>query len=242
MKKIVLLLVLVLLLLAGCPQGTNGTAGNGNGGTNNPNNGGNGNGGEVEVAETTISNPYHFVTGIGYYHITGIVENTGNVALKHVRAKITFYTSEGEEKIYDDVIVHPSRLAPGEKGGFDTSIGASTKFKVGEFKAEAGSFSVDDYLPYTEFSIKNIENQDLGGYYKLNAWVENTGQEQAPGYWVNALFYDAAGHVLTTGTDVVLKDGDGLKPGDEKFISFVVAQPNAVDRITDYEILIDFSK
>lgn len=233
MKKIVLLIVLVVLLF-GCNGQT--------GGVNNQNTG-NAPAVEVkEISETKASNGFYFISSSDYYHVTGVVENTGNTSLKHVRAEVTVTTSTGEKKVYDDVIVHPARLAPGEKGGFNQTLGPSDEFRLEEFEVKAGSFMVDESKPFTDFEIKNEEVNDTGSYYKLGATVQNNGTEQAPSYWINALFFDSQGHVLAIGDDVVLKDGDGLKPKDEKPVSFIVVHPNENNRITNYKIAIDYSE
>jgi len=194
------------------------------------------------VVEISFSNEFYFVNSIGYYHITGVVENTGNVPVKFVRAKITAVKADGKNIVFDDVITYPSRLAPGQKGGFDFSMGSPDDYKVGEFTAETGYFKIDEAQPYTELEVSEEEVLDNETYYTLSANVKNTGQEQAPMYWVNAVFFDSQGHVLATGTDAITKNGEGLIPEDEKLISFFVAHPSESNRITNHIIAVEFSE
>ncbi|MFH2105977.1 MAG: hypothetical protein ABII22_01845 [Candidatus Micrarchaeota archaeon] len=201
--------------------------------------------GPVEPSpETTLIKSSIFVvdTGINqYYHVGGVVKNTGDVPLKHVRASITRYKSSGEKEVFEDIIVKPSRLAPGEYGAFDMG-GFSVKSYQDKYEAATSTFSIDESEPYTYLKFYEDQAQDAGGYYKLDGYIVNEGSEQSPSYWVNAIFYDAEGNVVSIGTDVALKDGEGLKAGDRKFVSFVVAHPSKSHRITSYDVFVDYSK
>lgn len=200
-----------------------------------------GSGAQEPQGSTAVVDSFSLVNSLGYYHVTGIIENTGSIPVKHARANVIIHTADGKEDAYEDVIVYPARLAPGEKGGFDLTLGKAEGYDTGNFNVQAGSFVVDDTNPYTALKVENLRSDDSGGYYRAYATIQNTGNEQAPMYWVKALFYNAEGHVLNTGTSALVKGGEGIKPGESIEVSFVVAHPNSSLQITSHAAFVDFS-
>lgn len=188
-----------------------------------------------------IVNQYNYVTGIGYYHITGAVKNTGTVPAKHVRAKIIGYTADGEKEEWGDRIVSPSRLAPGEVGIFDKSMGKEDKYDVGRYETSFDSAVIEEEKPYTEFEVDNVEVVEEQGFYKVYADIINVGEEQAPMYSVVCQFFDADGNAISAGTAFAAKDGAGLKPGDSVNVNFITYHPSNSVKIAGQKVFIDFS-
>jgi len=197
-----------------------------------------------ETNPLSVVGKFHYVTAgeLGSYHITGKVKNESDAPVIHARAKVKFHDSAGKETVYDEVIVSPSRLAAGQTGAFDVTVGLSKNYDIGNYEATASTFLIEDKAPYTALEISNIQTKDLGDYFKASATVTNTGNEQAPMYNANAIFYDSEGNVITTGTDYTAKEFEGLKAGASKDVSFTVSQPSEEVRITSAEVIIDFSK
>lgn len=192
--------------------------------------------------ELSVEKQFHFVNGLGYYHITGILKNTGSVPLKNARAKVTVYTADGVEEIRGDVVPGPTRLAPGEIAGFDVTVGEADEYDVGNFIAESGGFSIDDSESYSGLEVSGCVADIEGAYYKLGCNVKNTGGRHAPMYWVAALFYDSSGNVLSTGSKVIVKDGAGLKAGDSMQISFITYDPSSALHIEGHYVAINFKE
>ena len=178
---------------------------------------------------------YYYVTDLGWYFITGLVNNTGTVPIQFVRAKVTYYLADGTPDT-GEYIVHPSYLAPNETGGFVVTVGTSGNYDIGKYEADAGSFVVTE-ASADSFSIGNQKLSASSSYPTASAEITNTGTAPSTTSWANAIFYDADGNVLETGTDVL---GTGLKPGAISKVSFTVRQPSKTIRITSAEIRPDY--
>jgi len=222
MIKKSLIAIFLLLVLIGC------------GGVKNPS--------ETGGIEVINTNDFYVDTGINkYYHITALVQNTNKLPIKHARVNVTVVKRGGGTVVFDNVLVHPSRLAPGQRGGVDFSAGELGKYKENDFKVEGGSFVIDDSNPYVSIQNRGQTWEVERGYYKASATFKNIGAEQAKMYSVSFLYYDYKGRILKTGAGFLNKDGAGLKPGDSLKIGNVVAQPAEVDIIAGFDAVVDFS-
>lgn len=179
---------------------------------------------------------FHYVSDNGFYHISGIVKNTGAVPLKHVRAKVVYYLANGTPAGGEGYVVSPAYLAPGESGAFIVTVGISKGYDVGRYEASAGSFVATKPSADT-FSISNQKFSTSGSYVTASADITNTGTAPATADWASAIFYDANGNVLETGSDVL---GLGLKPGSTKRVSYTVGNPGGTLPIVRADILVDY--
>ena len=179
---------------------------------------------------------YYYVTDLGWYFITGLVNNTGTVPIQFVRAKVTYYLADGTPDT-GEYIVHPSYLAPNETGGFVVTVGTSGNYDIGKYEADAGSFVVTE-ASADSFSIGNQKLSASSSYPTASAEITNTGSQIATADWANAIFYDAEGNVLETGSDAF---GVEFEPGAKRKVSFTVRQPSDTVRITSAEIKVDYS-
>jgi len=136
MKKEIMLSIFILLFLIGCTTEEPEQIGLALGDTVE----------EAGAADTTfeIVNTHHYVNSIGYYHITGAIKNTGTLPAKHVRVVVTDYEFNGAKKVWTDTVVHPARLAPGEIGVFDKSVGKFEEYDVGRYEIVPGSYVIDE--------------------------------------------------------------------------------------------------
>jgi hypothetical protein len=188
-----------------------------------------------------ITNTFHYVTGIDYYHITGAITNIGDKPLKHVRAVVKAYNSEGVEEVWDDVVVGPSRLAPGETAIFDESMGESDEYDIGNYEILPGYAMVDEEDKYTDLETIITKVDDGGGFYTVYAEVTNIGEEQSPKYWATCQFFDANSNVLRIGTGVVDGEEGGLMPDEIAYLRFTTYHPNSATIITNQEVFVDYS-
>lgn len=195
-----------------------------------------------EANPLEITGTFHYVAKSGFYIITGKVRNWGIEPVVHARAKVKFYKKTGEEVLYNEVIVDPTRLAPGQEGGFFVTVGLSQYFDVGKYEVYPGSYAQEKETPYTSLKAAKTQSRDVGDYYQVYATVKNTGDKQAPIYHAIAIFYDSKGNIVTTGAQPVGINFEGLKSGAATEVSFVVAQPNKNTRISYADVVIDFSK
>lgn len=190
--------------------------------------------GKLELVKT-----FYYVDWINYYHITGVVENTGEYPIKHVRANVYSYLKNGTRRAHEPM-ASPARLAPGERGAFTITVGKANEYDVGKFDAEAGKFVIDDAVYSDELEVVELPTQNEDSSYpRFFAQVWNKGSAPSKAYWVNGIFYDNAGNVLAIGSDVVGVSG-GIKPGEYDSVSYTMAQPSKVLRITDFEIVVDY--
>ncbi len=190
--------------------------------------------GKLEVEKT-----FYFVKDTNYYHITAILKNTGEYPIKHVRADVLSYLKDGTKNEME-YVVWPARLAPGEYGAFDATIGQEKAYDIGKYTVAPGSFAIDESNYSDQFEIiKDVSVADASSYYKASANIKNIGSANSKNHWVTGIFYDAAGNVLATGTDVIGTSG-GIKPGETEKVAFVVAHPTKMLRIADFEVRVEY--
>jgi hypothetical protein len=188
-----------------------------------------------------LINSHHYVTSLGYYHITGLVKNNGTVPVKHARVLVKFYKNTGEEVTFPEVIVQPSRLAPGEIGAFDLTVGQEENFDVGNFEVMPSTFTIDNSNPYTDLEVETINVTSSKDLYTINTVTKNVGNKEAPFYWVTAIFYDSEGNVISIAVDPLVVDDRGIKPGETKESFLGAPHPSESYLIVDHDVFIDFS-
>ncbi len=188
-----------------------------------------------------VVSTHHYVKGNGWYHITGKILNDGKVPLKHVRAKVSIVTSNGVEEEWDDRVVFPSRLDPGQAGAFDMTVGEEDEYTIGEYTVDPDTSVEDTSEPYKQISVSGVSHIEEQGFYKVKATFKNTGEKQAPSYGTVAIFYDGDGKVLAIGAKSIMTSDGGLNPGETLESTFINYHPNKEERIVDYEVVVDYS-
>jgi hypothetical protein len=162
--------------------------------------------------ENTDTSFNYYTNTIGNVEYYGIVEitNTGstNIYLKDC----TFDLEDNDGHLLQSasfISSCPDIIAPGEKGYFYNSIGSTQLDKevstdnglnlVPQFKLEEGKGDIVDY----EVSDTSLRKDDFG-YAKVTGRITNTTDEDINLLYVQVIFKDTAGKVLSiTGTNVM---------------------------------------
>lgn len=181
---------------------------------------------KYEITDTDFD---YYKNSLGRYEYYGYVEikNTGTCDIYMQDCVFDLEDNDGHLLQSDTLISHcPEVIAPGEKGYFYNSLGASSidssvsldngvrlvpQMKLAQAKGKPVSYPVSDV---------SVRKDDYG-YVKVTGRVENTTEKDINYMYIHVLFYDKDGKVIAiTGTSVT-DIGAGMKGSFDMTAMFV---------------------
>ncbi len=167
---------------------------------------------EVEI----LPNHSNFIDSIGWYHIVGEVQNTGDVAAKFIKITATFYdagdTPIDVEFSYTEIdVVNPGRKSPFEVILLD----AQQSIKVDHYSLSVSHDSATSKTIGLEI-LAHSSHTDILGWMHIVGEINNTGTSDSTLTKVVACYYDETGTVV----DTEFTYTDDIPPGE--FVSFEI--------------------
>lgn len=224
-KRCLILLIVGLLILCGCTQGsTKAPAGSSS----------------LPVDDVMIISHYgYYISGSfpgDFVKIFGEVENIGQYNLKSIKITAGFYNGAGETIRTDWTYVYADILLPGEKSPFTFIEYASADSDYQTYEVGVTSCRETTEEPYQDFEFLNISTytDDDGGYHVAGE-LKNTGSQDIDSVEVRATFYDEMGKVVAV-SEGYLGFTEGLAAGETEPFDIRTLEEEASPKITSYSL------
>lgn len=154
---------------------------------------------ESRADGTVIILPNHtgWRDALGYYRVSGEVENIGDSAVKDIWITVTFYDSSGNivGTAYDHAYLRI--LLPGRKSPFEVLLTTAAANKVHNYSLKVVATNADPIPERLEILSSN-SYIDIEGSLVVAGEIRNTALDTAHTVKVVAAFYNATGYVVAT--------------------------------------------
>lgn len=150
--------------------------------------------------DTTISvlpNHTGWREALGYYRVSGEVENIGDNAVKDVWITATFYDSGGNMIGTAYNHAHLNVLLPGRKSPFEVLLTTAAASQVHHYSLSVVATETDPIPEGLEILSSN-HCVDITGSLIVNGSIKNVASDMAHNVKVVASFYNATGYVVAT--------------------------------------------
>jgi len=135
--------------------------------------------------------------GLGYYHVSGEVENVGDNAVKDIWITATFYDSGGNTIGTASDHAYLKVLLPGRKSPFEVLLTTAAASQVHHYSLSVVATETDPIPEGLEILSSN-HYVDITGSLIVNGSIRNIASDTAHTVKVVASFYNAAGYVVAT--------------------------------------------
>ncbi|GEM_PF-610682 len=145
------------------------------------------------------SNTSSYFDELGYLHVVGEVQNTGDIWLRYVRIDATFKDQNGA--VVDTAFTYTllDRLPPGVTSGFDVFEYDTAKSANIRSYTLTIEFQIGEPLTTALEIINTSSSKDSLGYLEIVGEVKNNGDTISEYTKVVAIFFDADGKVVDVG-------------------------------------------
>jgi len=144
-----------------------------------------------------------------FFHVVGVIQDTGTKNIKDVGVELTFYDAQGEKilagpvhgslgfyRIEDGVEIPENLLGPGDKLPFRTVLlDAEASAKVANYDISV-KYAVTDEEPYRNLVILNHRLRSRYGSASVIGELMNSGDQHLSCVSIYAAFYDGAGRIV----------------------------------------------
>ena len=189
----------------------------------------------VEAAGQAVilNNHTGFFDSLGYYHVVGEVQNTGDGALQYVKITATFYDSGGAVVATSFTYTMIEILHAGQKSPFDVFLFDKAQSAKVDHYALSVSYDQSGGLPVGLEILSHSKYEDLIGWIHVVGEIKNIGDREAHYVKVVATFYDSAGKVV--GAFFGYSDPEDLAPG-QKAPFEILLQEDRAKLVTTYAL------
>lgn len=173
-----------------------------------------------------------WIDSIGYYHVSGEVQNVGGNAAGSVKITATFYDSSNTVVATDFTYTALSVIPSGKKSPFEILlIYASQAEKVDHyslsvFSSDTSPFSVGLQILSDSYYVDTID------YLHIVGEIKNIATGTATSVKVIATFYDIGGNVVAT--DFTYSDPNSLAPSETAPFHVILIYKNRVPLVSSY--------
>ncbi|MEM2337894.1 MAG: FxLYD domain-containing protein [Candidatus Bathyarchaeia archaeon] len=154
---------------------------------------------EAKAGDTVVVLPNHtgWYDAIGYYRVSGEVENSGNNAVKDVWITVNFYDSSGNMigTAYNHAYLHV--LLPGRKSPFEVLLTTAAASRVHHYSLNVVATDTDPVPEGLEI-LSSSSHIEISGDLVVTGSIKNIAQNTAHSVKVIAAFYNATGYVVAT--------------------------------------------
>ena len=148
------------------------------------------------TSQVNILSSCGWLDSAGYYHVSGEVENVGDVPVNFVKVTATFYDSNDTVIATSFSYTMLKILLPGRKSPFDVLLtDTGQAVKVHHYSLSVTS-SPADSIPVGLEILSNSSYVDTVGYLHVVGEIKNIEAETATYVMVIATFYNSTGHVV----------------------------------------------
>jgi hypothetical protein len=193
---------------------------------------------EINVLSTdsqvSILSHSGWLDSLGYYHVSGEVENVGDAPASFVKVTATFYDSAGIVVATSFTYTTLSVLLPGRKSPFEVLLVDTTQAAKVHHYSLSVTFSATSPIPMGLEILSHSSYVDAVGYMHVVGEVENIATGTATYVKIAATFYNATGHVVATA--FTYSDPSDLSPGQTAPFEVLLVYTNRVPLVDAYEL------
>lgn len=186
------------------------------------------------TAQVNILTHSGWLDSIGYYHVSGEVENVGEGAASFVKITATFYDSSDTVVATSFTYTHLSVLLPGRKSPFEVLLIDTTQAAKVHHYSLSVTFSATSPIPMGLEILSNSSYIDAVGYMHVVGEIKNIATGTATYVKIAATFYNATGHGVATA--FTYSDPSDLNPGQTAPFEVLLVYTNRVPLVDTYEL------
>ena len=186
------------------------------------------------AAQVNILTHSGWLDSIGYYHVSGEVENVGDGTASFVKITATFYDSSDTVVATSFTYTHLSVLLPGRKSPFEILLVDTTQAAKVHHYSLSVTFSAASPIPIGLEILSNSSYVDAVGYMHVVGEIKNIADGDATYVKVIATFYNSTGHVVAT--DFTYSDPSNLSPGQKAPFEILLVYTNRVPLVATYAL------
>jgi hypothetical protein len=152
---------------------------------------------KADATVSVLPNHTGWLDALGYYRVSGEVENVGDNAVKDVWITATFYDSGGNMIGTAYEHAHLKVLLPGRKSPFEVLLTTAAASRVHNYTLSVVATQTDPIPEGLEILSSNCYT-DIAGSLIVNGSIKNIASDTARTVKVVASFYNATGYVVAT--------------------------------------------
>lgn len=154
---------------------------------------------EAKASGTVVVLPNHtgWRDALGYYRVSGEVENVGNSAVKDVWITATFYDAGGNTIGTAYEHAHLKVLLPGRKSPFEVLLTTAAASQVHHYSLSVVATDTDP-IPEGLEILSSSSYVDISGNRVVSGSIKNVASGTAYTVKVIAAFYNETGYVVAT--------------------------------------------
>jgi hypothetical protein len=173
-----------------------------------------------------------WLDSIGYYHVSGEVQNSGSEAVHYVEVVATFYNSSNVVVATDFTFSDVDVILPGRKSPFDVLLTDSTQAAKVDHYSLAAMYSTTNAIPKALEILSYSSYTDTYGYMHVVGEIRNNGAANATFVEVIATFYGLTGKVVAT--DFTFADPHDLQPNQVAPFEVLLIYDERVPLVSTY--------
>jgi hypothetical protein len=175
-----------------------------------------------------------WLDSVGYYHVSGEVQNVGDGAVRFVKITATFYDSNSIVIAVDFTYTALSVILAGRKSPFEILlIDTGQALKVHHYSLSV-TYSVTSPIPMGLEMLSHSSYIDGVGYMHVVGEIKNVETSTATFVKIIATFYNSSGHVVAT--DFTYSDPHDIDPNQTAPFQLLLIYANRVPLIASYAL------
>jgi len=186
------------------------------------------------AAQVNIVTHSGWLDSIGYYHVSGEVENVGDGAASFVKITATFYDSSDTVVATSFTYAYLSVLLPGRKSPFEVLLIDTTQAAKVHHYSLSVTFSATSPIPIGLEILSSSSYVDIVGYMHVVGEIKNIATGDATYVKVIATFYNTTGHVVATA--FTYSDPSALSPSQKAPFEILLIYNNRVPLVASYAL------
>lgn len=178
-------------------------------------------------AATNVSILSHtgYLDSLGYYHVIGEVQNTGDQAVNFVKITATFYDSNDVVVATEFTYTMVDVILPNRKSPFDIILADAVQSAKVDHYSLTVTFSAASPKPLGLEILSHSSYIDSIGWMHVVGEIKNIGTETANYVKVIATFYDEAGKVVAA--EFTFSDPSDIEPGQKAPFEILLSDERA---------------
>jgi hypothetical protein len=192
------------------------------------------------AADVNILTHSGWLDSIGYYHVSGEVENVGDSAASFVKITATFYDAGHTVVDTSFTFAMLDILLPGRKSPFEVLLIDTTQATKVDHYSLSVTFSTTDPIPIGLKILSNSSYVDIVNYMHVVGEIKNVATGTATFVEVIATFYNATGNVVATA--FTFSDPSDLNPNQTAPFEVLLIYSNRVSLVVSYTLTAESSQ
>lgn len=186
------------------------------------------------AAQVNILTHSGWLDSVGYYHVSGEVENVGDTPASFVKVTATFYDSGDTVVATSFTYAMLDVLLPGRKSPFEVLLVDTTQAAKVHRYSLGVTFSTTSPIPIGLEILSNSSYIDEAGYMHVVGEIKNIEIGTATYVKVMATFYNSTGNVVATA--FTYSDPSDIDPGQKAPFEVLLIYTNRVLLVATYAL------